>query len=142
MWTLSPMRSGQRAKGVVSSMRSQRWLWLACGIALAGPAGVAHAQINPFRDYKGPVLSQQDLSLGLESVRKLLEEDKGEVGRTEPWSNPATGNRGEATVLGTFRQRGMSCRSVGLKVEYSKPVPPRSFKLRYCQLASGQWKLL
>jgi len=117
-------------------------LLLVSGVVLIVSAATVHAQINPFKGYRGPTLNKQDLALGGEAARKLLDNDQAEIGKSETWTNPDTGHRGTITVLGSFQRQGMACRSVKSLVEYKPPAKPRTLTLRFCRLPTGEWKLL
>jgi hypothetical protein len=106
------------------------------------PSG-ARAQINPFRGYKGPTLSKEDLAIGQAAADKLLTADEAEIGRSEDWVGPTSGNTGSISVQKAFQRQGMECRTLRSEVRYRKtPAPPRTFSLNVCRLKSGEWKLM
>src|ERR1700761_3496758 len=74
------------------------------GFLAAWPMG-AHAQINPFRGYRGPTLSKEDLDSGQAAAGKLLNEDQAEVGKAEDWTGPTSGNTGSISVQKTFQRQ-------------------------------------
>jgi 17 kDa outer membrane surface antigen len=104
----------------------------------------AHAQINPFRGYDGPTLSKEDLASGRAAAGKLLTEDQAEVGKTEDWAGPTSGNRGSISVQKIFRHQGMECRVLRSEVHYKKAAtsPPRMLNLSVCHTKTGEWKLI
>lgn len=103
----------------------------------------AHAQISPFRGYKGPTLSKEDLASGQAAADKLLAEDQAQVGKSEDWVGPTSGNKGSISVQKAFRRQGMECRTLQSEVLYKKgPASPRTFHLNVCRLQSGEWKLI
>jgi surface antigen len=118
------------------------------GYALVGAAlalcsaTAAYAQINPFRGYKGPTLNSQDIALGREAARKLLDNDNAAVGGSEQWENADTGHHGTITLLNLFQRSGMPCRTLQSRVEYKAPAKPRTLTLKVCRTQAGEWKLL
>ncbi len=99
----------------------------------------AAAQINPFRNYSGPVLSKADIAAGREAVGRLLAEADSKVGASESWTGPTSGNTGTLTIERVYQQRGNDCRAVRSDVTY-KAGTHRSFLLHTCNV-SGRWRL-
>jgi hypothetical protein len=114
--------------------------WLSSFLLLLGLATSAEAQINPFRSYKGPVLTQEDRKQANESVDRLLGKSPPAVGAFETWNGPTSGNSGTLTVERAFRRQGSDCRTVRSHVTY-KAGNERIFTLDACLIA-GKWKLL
>lgn len=117
-------------------------------IRLAGATAVvclwsagAHAQINPFRSYKGPVLTKADLEQGIQAADKLLKADEAKVGASETWTGPTSGNSGTLTVQKAFERKGSPCRSLRSVVDY-KNGTKRTWTLNVCRVANGDWKLV
>jgi hypothetical protein len=109
-----------------------------CTVAWISPV---RAQINPFRGYKGPTLTQEDLAAGQGAARKLLNSDPATVGQAESWTGPTSGNQGTLTIRRVFERGGMPCRSVASEVLYRRTQSRRSYTLTACRIASGTWKL-
>ena len=116
---------------------------LAGGCLLAWPLG-AHAQINPFRGYKGPTLTREDLAAGQAAAMKLLNDDQAEIGKSEDWAGPASGNSGSLSVQKAFQRQGMECRQLRSMVRYKRTptAAPRVFSLNACRTPAGEWKLM
>jgi hypothetical protein len=113
------------------------------GILMTAWSSAADAQINPFRGYRGPVLSKQDLAAGRAAAGKLLNEDHAEIGRSEDWTGPTSGNEGTITVQRAFKRQGMECRALRSEIRYkSNPAAPRTLNLDVCRIHNGEWKLL
>lgn len=113
------------------------------GVLLAAWPSGAQAQINPFRGYKGPVLSKDDLAAGRAAADKLLGEDQAVVGKAEAWAGPTSGNHGTISVVKTYQRQGMGCRTLKSEVRYKKTgTPPRTMNVDVCQVKSGAWKLM
>jgi surface antigen len=110
-------------------------------LGLAAGTTVAHAQINPFRSYTGPVLSREDYNTGVAAARKLLEQDPATLGQSESWAGARSGNHGTFTITRVFERSGMPCRSFRSEVVYRRPARSRNFMLTACQISSGEWKL-
>jgi hypothetical protein len=102
-------------------------------------AAPAAAQINPFRNYSGPVLSKADIAAGREAAARLLAEADPKVGASESWTGPTSGNTGILTIERIYQQRGNDCREVRSNVAY-KAGTHRSFLLHTCNV-SGRWRL-
>jgi hypothetical protein len=116
---------------------------LLCGVFLAVWPMAANAQISPFRGYKGPVLSKEDLATGQAAANKLLTEDHGEVGKSEDWAGAQSGNSGTISVQKAFRRQGMECRTLRSEVRYRQAsAPPRTLNLDVCRVKTGEWKLM
>ena len=101
----------------------------------------ARAQINPFRGYKGPTLTREDLAAGRDAARKLLDGDQPSVGQAESWTGPGTGNQGTLTIRRVFERAHMPCRSVASEVLYQRTRTRRSYTLTVCRTTGGAWKL-
>ncbi len=126
----------------------RRCVWL-CAVVIVGSLsfawpGTAHAQINPFRGYKGPTLSKEDLASGRAAAAKLLTDDQAQVGKSEDWVGPTSGNTGHLSIERTFQRRGMQCRTLRSEVRYKRAPtsPPRVLNLNVCRIQSGEWKLM
>jgi hypothetical protein len=123
---------------------SHRWKApLTVAVLISFWASCADAQINPFRGYSGPTLSKEDLATGQAAAQKLLTEDQAQVGRSEPWSGPTSGNAGSISVQRAFKRQGMDCRALRMDIRYKeRPDAPRTFNLNVCRLQSGEWKIV
>jgi surface antigen len=101
----------------------------------------AQAQINPFKGYNGPVLTKADLDQGMQAANRLLNTDAAEVGASETWTGPTSGNRGTLTVQNAFERHGTTCRSLRAVVNY-KAGAKRTWTLNVCHQPNGEWKLV
>ena len=100
-----------------------RWgVVLLTGLFLAAWSSGAEAQINPFRSYRGPTLSKEDLASGQAAANKLLTEDQAQVGKTEDWAGPSSGNTGNITVQKAFQRQGMPCRTLRSEIRYKSQL--------------------
>jgi hypothetical protein len=113
------------------------------GFLSAWPTG-AHAQINPFRGNKGPTLSKEDLASGQAAADKLLTEDQAQVGKSEDWAGPTSGNTGSISIQKAFQRQGMECRALRSEVRYKKASTsaPKVLILNVCRTKTGEWKLM
>jgi surface antigen len=76
---------------------------------------------------------------------KIIEKLAGEMLRNAPdgesrsWSNPATSNGGELTVIRSYQARGLPCRDMRV----SSRIGDRSivYALSACRTAAGRWKI-
>jgi surface antigen len=127
----------------LSLQGSWRGVVLIVSVFLAAWPSDAGAQINPFRGYKGPVLSKADLTSGQAAANKLLTEGQAQVGKSEDWSGPTSGNTGSISVQKAFQRQGMECRSLRSEVRYKiTSASPRTFNLNVCRIKTGEWKLM
>jgi surface antigen len=124
-----------------SKRRSLRVPFVSTVAALCLWSVCAHAQINPFRSYKGPVLSKADLDQGMQAADRLLKADAGKVGASETWTGPTSGNSGTLTVQNAFERNGNPCRSLRSVVNY-KAGTNRTWTLNVCRLPNGEWKIV
>ena len=108
-------------------------------LAAVTAAPSAQAQINPFRNYSGPVLAKADITAGREAAARLLAQPAPQVGAAETWKGPSSGNSGTLTIERIYVQHGRDCRAVRSTVVYRQGTQ-RSFQLHTCQI-DGQWKL-
>jgi hypothetical protein len=125
---------------------SRRGSWpsviIISGFFLAISPSGANAQINPFRGYKGPTLSKEDIAAGRAAAEKLLAEDQAQVGKSEGWTGPTSGNKGNISVQKEFQRQGMQCRALRSEVRFAKPsAQPRTINLNVCRV-HGEWKLM
>jgi hypothetical protein len=114
-------------------------MWLLTAVIAVFTASPAAAQINPFRNYSGPVLSSADINAGREAAARLLADADPKVGMSESWTGPTSGNTGTLTIERIYNQKGNDCRAVRSNVDY-KAGTHRSFLLHTCNV-SGQWRL-
>ncbi len=122
--------------------RRRNTFWIASLAVIAVSwAPCAHAQINPFRSYKGPTLTKEDVAAGSAAAQKLLQDDSPTVGQAETWVGPKTGNQGTLTIQRVFERSSMPCRAVASQVVYKKTQTRRDFTLTACRTATGEWKL-
>ncbi|WP_428537837.1 hypothetical protein [Rhodopila sp.] len=126
--------------------RSRPWpCWgkiISVGIVLAGFPSVSDAQISPFRGYKGPTLSKEDLAAGQAAAEKLLDDDHAQVGKSEDWSGPTSGNTGNISVQRAFQRQNMECRALRSEIRFRKAsTKPRTINLNVCRV-QGRWKLM
>lgn len=124
-----------RMRNVAVRLAVLSGLGVATGAMLASPA---MAQINPFRNYRGPVVSKADIEAARQAAARLLDAPSPQVGAWEPWNGP-TGNSGTLTIERVFRQRGLDCRAVQSDVRY-RDGQTRSLVLNACQV-DGRWRL-
>src|SRR5689334_4064172 len=95
----------------------------------------AHAQINPFRGYKGPTLTREDRQAASSAAQTLLNREPASVGETETWTGPKTGNQGTFTIQRVFERSGMPCRTVVSQVVFKRTQTKRAFDLTVCRVA-------
>ena len=119
--------------------RSLRCLAAALAVCVLLPT-VAQAQVIPFRGSRGPNLSAEDSQLLFESVARLNAAEPSHVGLSEAWSNPQTNSSGTSTILRVFRSGGMACHLVRHHVIVAgQPAP--DYRLTWCRISSGEWKI-
>jgi surface antigen len=92
----------------------------------------------------GRRLSKEDLASGQAAANKLLTEDQAQVGKTEDWAGPTSGNTGTISIQKAFQRQGMECRGLRSEVRYKKASTssPRVLSLNVCRTKTGEWKLM
>ena len=114
---------------------------LILGVLSAVWPNSANAQINPFRGNSSATLTKQDIEAGKAAAGKLLNDDQAEVGKSEEWVSPTSGNQGTITVLRSFKGQGMDCRALQSEIRYHKSsTSPRKYELNLCRVKNGEWK--
>ncbi|MBS0641520.1 MAG: hypothetical protein U1E70_01590 [Acetobacteraceae bacterium] len=124
-----------RMQGMAIRMMALCGLGLGLCVLTAAPAA---AQINPFRNYRGPVVSKADIEAAREAAARLLDAPSPHVGAWEPWNGP-TGNSGTLTIERIYRRGGHDCRAVQSDVRY-RAGETRNFLLQACNV-DGRWRL-
>ncbi len=99
----------------------------------------ARAQINPFRNYSGPVLSREDRAAGREAAERLLAAPSPQVGAWESWTGATSGNSGVVEIERIYRRNGLDCRTIRSTVQF-KAGSDRAVVLQACNVG-GRWKL-
>lgn len=127
--------------GLRCGLGGKVFLIAALAVGAVGWEPAAHAQLNPFRGYKGPTLTKEDMDARSSAALKLLNNDPASVGQKETWIGPKTGNQGTLTIRRVFERSGMPCRSVKSAVVYKQTQTRREFSLIVCRVATGEWKL-
>ena len=101
----------------------------------------AHAQINPFRGYTGPVLSKADLEQSTEAVEGFSKTDEEKWEHRKHGPVLSSGNSGTLTVQSAFERKGSTCRSLRSVVNY-KNGTKRTLTLNVCRQPNGDWKIV
>ena len=100
--------------------------------SLGAPAGL----ISPFRHYSDKNLSATDIKLMNGAIVRALEQRK--TGAVSNWSDEATGQAGQVTILRTYQRRTAPCGEV--RHVFTKGGG-HTYKLPYCLQADGAWKI-
>ena len=107
-------------------------------LALALYAGCASAQfVGLLKNSPAELFDDEDLKLFLAAARKTL--DEGAEKQAFAWHNPASGHRGEFTVLKAFQSNGRDCKRIGVHNE----AQGRKSDMRHnlCKV-DGRWRLV
>jgi surface antigen len=110
-------------------------------IAILTMTTPASAQINPFGRYEQPI-TDDDLKLIEAASTKLYKTDNPQVGASEKWSNPSTGNAGTVTLTQIYEKDGMPCRKLRHRITAKGDKDPTVYIFSRCRVKSGEWKLL
>jgi surface antigen len=116
-------------------------LRLIAALSLLTVAAPATAQINPFSRYQNNI-TNEDLRLIEAASTKLYKTDSPQVGATERWNNPNTGNSGTVTLTQVFEKDGMPCRKLRHRITVKGEKDPAVYIFNRCRVKSGEWKLL
>jgi len=103
-------------------------------LVLPNPA-TAQTGFNLWRS-GGADLSAEDMQLLRTAVAEAL--DSRTDGTTVPWSNPDTGNAGEATLLRAFTDQGTECGDMKITVARRQGATT-PYNLKFCQRDDGTW---
>lgn len=118
-------------------------------IALAGFAlvlfaalPVAEAQINPFLGSREVRLNRNDLDVMSEVASGLLRGEHIPDGTSVAWKNGADGRSGTITLLKTFTQNDMACKTLRYRVPVTSAAKFRNYDLNWCKIPDGEWKVV
>jgi surface antigen len=101
---------------------------------------LAHAA-NPLRGSSFQ-LGEGDRALLETAARNLYTRDGIEVGATEKWENPQTGNSGTVTLIRKHAHQGMPCRLLQHDIVLTRTRDPYRFRVDRCRTENGEWKIL
>jgi surface antigen len=102
----------------------------------------AFAQVNPFGRASGGRITNDDLHLIEAAASKLYKADNPQVGASEKWNNPTTGNAGTVSLTQVFEKDGMPCRKLRHRIAVKGAKDPLIYIFNRCRVKSGDWKLL
>jgi surface antigen len=109
-------------------------------------AGVAQAQISPFRTTRNERLDKSDVALMNQTAEKLYKADNVTDGAAENWMNPKTGASGTVTMQSrfarTWHDMQLDCRKVKYEVLRKGASAPRNYVVNWCKQPDGEWKIL
>ena len=103
-------------------------------------AQAALAQVNPFGDSLD--LKDSDVAMLQAAASALFRNDKAQIGQTESWSNPKTGNSGAVSLLELFEHAGMPCKRLQHSIKQKGRADLIIYQFARCRTADGSWKLL
>lgn len=112
---------------------------LATAMIAVGASAVA--QINPF-GHSGGSVSKDDTKYIEAASSKIYKADNPQIGATEKWSNPATGNSGTVSLMQVFEKDGMPCRKLRHNIKIQGQKDPVVYIFSRCRMKSGEWKWL
>ena len=122
------------------TMKSASWVFAAVAVLSLGAP--AFAQINPFARGSGGSVTGDDLKLIDAASSKLYKTDNPQVGASEKWSNPTTGNAGTVSLTQIFEKDGMPCRKLRHSIKLAGTKDSQIYIFNRCRVKSGEWKLL
>lgn len=130
------------------SNRTPSWR-LAAALALTasiGAAGIANAQLNPFRGANGVArLQQSDQELIEQTAHDLYTRPEVADGTSVTWKNPQTGASGsvtkEADFNTDFQGRSLACRRLRYEIAVPSQQGISTLRLSWCN-DGGTWRLL
>ncbi len=105
-------------------------------------ASAAAAQINPFGHHSVDRLTAEDRQLAEQASAKLYQAPAPQIGASESWNNPSTGNHGTVALIGVREHQGLPCRTLRHRLEIQGVAKPIEFVLNRCRTGDGQWKIL
>src|SRR5688572_11293134 len=78
-------------------------------LVIAGGAGAAHAQINPFGKWAQVGFTKEDAEMSQAAQASLYEKPDVKAGDKASWQNPASGNGGTTTATRVYKYKDMPC---------------------------------
>lgn len=99
----------------------------------------ALAQVNPFGDSLD--LKESDIAMLQTAASALFQNEKAQVGQTESWKNPKTGNSGNVSVLELFEHAGMPCKRLQHSIKQKGHADLIIYQFARCRVGDGSWKL-
>jgi hypothetical protein len=117
-----------------------RALFLAGFAAVSLMSGGAMAQINPFGNAQGNVLSNEDFTILNRAVETLLTQPNLHVGSNESWKNPNTGSTGTITIQSNFTRKPWACHTLGYQAAPNGTPIEGVAVLDWCKTKQG-WKI-
>jgi surface antigen len=109
--------------------------------ALVPPPASAQAMFGPLGTGVVPnSMTHDDLDALAAAGARLYNPEHVDVGMTENWDNPQTGNRGSVKMIKEFTQKGMLCRRLEHRITL-KREGERKYVMNRCKGPDGQWKL-
>jgi len=108
----------------------------------AAQALPAPALIDPFESYFVADLTKKDQQLIADAASKLYQNPAAEVGASEQWQNPESGNSGTAVLVEKSEINGMPCKRLRHTVKVKNFAEPRTVEFRRCKFPDGQWKIM
>ena len=103
-------------------------------------AQTALAQVNPFGDSLD--LKESDIAMLQAAASALFQNEKAQLGQTESWKNPKTGNSGTVSLLDLFEHKGMPCKRLQHSIKQKGHADLIIYQFARCRAADGSWKLL
>ena len=116
---------------------------LAAVSVLATGAPVFAQGISPFGRYSATEhITTEDRRIMESLSAKLYQADNPQIGATEHWSNPKSGNSGTVSLIEVFEKDGMPCRKMRHRITIKGMKDPMIFVFNRCRLQSGEWKVM
>jgi surface antigen len=139
MNVLTPMRLHDPDRRQAAPLRRA-----ALGVALMLlAAGTASAQLtSPFGRESIDHVTDEDRRLAEEASAKIYKPSSPQIGTSESWDNPATGNHGTVTLVRFREYQGLPCRTLRHIIYVKDRDRQFEFVIDRCRTSDGQWKLL
>ena len=100
------------------------------------------AQINPFGRYSSDRITEEDKRLAEQASAKIYQAAAPQIGASQTWNNPGTGNEGTVTLVGFREHQGLPCRTLRYTLEVKGHDNPVELVFDRCRTDDGQWKVL
>jgi surface antigen len=115
--------------------------WCLCtALLLTAPAlAVSPSFLAPQLGWPG--LTRDDLARMHAAAARLYQGQS--IGTVERWRSPQSGDAGAVTLVRSFDEKGMPCRTLDYTIRFeAQRDSPDHYLLNWCRIPDGAWKIV